>query len=55
MKAYKYINSEAKRLETLNSTLLKLTLIREEKKYLVKIKLREIFRKTKPQRNDKWC
>ena len=33
MKAYKYINSEAKRLETLNSTLLKLTLIREENGY----------------------
>ena len=43
MKAYKYINSEAKRLETLNSTLLKLTLIREEKKSLGKLNLREMI------------
>lgn len=41
LKAYEYINSEAKRLETLNSTLLKLTLIREEKNSLGKINLRE--------------
>ncbi len=38
IKAYKYINSEAKRLETLNSTLLKLTLIRERKKKFWKSK-----------------
>ena len=37
IKAYKYINSEAKRLETLNSTLLKLTLIRERKKSFGKV------------------
>lgn len=41
IKAYKYINSEAKRLETLNSTLLKLTLIRERKKSFGKVNLRE--------------
>ncbi|MBU5336396.1 sensor histidine kinase [Intestinibacter bartlettii] len=43
IKAYKYINSEAKRLETLNSTLLKLTLIREEKKTLKKVNLIEMI------------
>ena len=41
IKALKYINSEAKRLETLNSTLLKLTLIREEKKNLSKVDLKD--------------
>ena len=34
IKSLEYINSEAKRLETLNSTLLKLTLMREEKQNL---------------------
>ena len=41
IKALKYINSEAKRLETLNSTLLKLTLMREEKKNLSKVDLKD--------------
>ena len=40
IKALKYINSEAKRLETLNSTLLKLTLMREEKQNLKKVNLK---------------
>lgn len=42
LKALNYINSEAKRLETLNTTLLKLTLIREEKIILEKVKLTDI-------------
>ncbi len=42
LKALNYINSEAKRLETLNTTLLKLTFIREEKITLEKVKLMEI-------------
>ena len=41
IKALKYINSEAKRLETLNSTLLKLTLMREEKQNLKKVNLKD--------------
>ena len=41
IKSLKYINSEAKRLETLNSTLLKLTLMREEKKNLSKVDLKD--------------
>lgn len=42
LKAYNYINSEAKRLQTLNSTLLKLTLIRHENKILTSLNLSEI-------------
>ena len=43
LKALNYINSESKRLETLNSTLLKLTLMREEKISLEKINLNEVL------------
>lgn len=42
LKALNYINSEAKRLETLNTTLLKLTLIREEKITMEKVQLIDI-------------
>ncbi|WP_455543503.1 sensor histidine kinase [Intestinibacter sp.] len=42
IKALNYINSEARRLENLNSTLLKLTLIREEKENLQKVNILEI-------------
>lgn len=42
LKALNYINSEAKRIETLNTTLLKLTLMREEKTTLEKVQLVEI-------------
>ena len=42
LKALTYINSEAKRLEVLNTTLLKLTLVREEKITLEKIQLIDI-------------
>lgn len=41
IKSLEYINSEAKRLETLNSTLLKLTLMREEKQNLKKVNLKD--------------
>ena len=40
IKSLKYINSEAKRLETLNSTLLKLTLMREENRKLGNVELK---------------
>ena len=43
VKALTYINSEARRLETLNSTLLKLTLIREDKISLEKTKITDII------------
>lgn len=42
-KALTYINSEAKRLETLNSTLLKLILIREDKLSMGKVNLKNII------------
>ena len=41
IKSLKYINSEAKRLESLNSILLKLTLMREEKQNLKKENLKD--------------
>ncbi len=41
IKSLKYINSEAKRLESLNSILLKLTLMREEKQNLKKVNLKD--------------
>ena len=47
IKALKYINSEAKRLETLNSTLLKLTLMREENRKLGKVELKEAINNVK--------
>lgn len=43
VKALTYINSEARRLETLNSTLLKLTLIREDKISLEKTKITDVI------------
>lgn len=43
IKALSYINSEAKRLESLNSTLLKLILIREEKDEMIKINMNEVI------------
>lgn len=43
IKALTYINTEAKRLESINSTLLKLTLIREEKISLEKTNLSDII------------
>ena len=47
IKSLKYINSEAKRLETLNSTLLKLTLMREENRKLGKVELKEAINNVK--------
>lgn len=43
IKALSYINSEARRLESLNSTLLKLILIREEKDEMIKINMNEVI------------
>ena len=47
IKSLKYINSEAKRIETLNSTLLKLTLMREENRKLGKVELKEAINNVK--------
>lgn len=43
VKALSYINSEAKRLESINSTLLKLILIREEKDEMTNVNMGEII------------
>ena len=47
IKSLKYINSEAKRLETLNSTLVKLALMREENRKLGKVELKEAINNVK--------